>query len=396
MAFIADKKSSFIPDQEPSLIDKAPDWLVPGYTKSLVRGYNSVKNNITDTVSKPFPNDQSYPHTVSNPMFPALPIPIGNRTPRKDAKELAGMGVDTVATMGLTEGIPALFKGAKVLPEIASSAVKGISKPFTTIGSEITPMAEAEIVGRLKSMEPEALRAVGVPENSSKFAQKVKGLTSIKELPTEQAANDYFHKIISNVPNDVNIKPENFQKATTTAISKLEGGLLKSDPLADSLRTMLKNSEGGITKEQFLNARREINNLYGTKEEYKTILQPVKEALDKDVSLASADMGSSAPIKGARIMYKLPRELKKANAYMDKSNLGSNLQRQLEEASKMGNVQKREELSSLIGPKAPEIFKSIRKANIGKTVVKGAGGMALFSALPSGLKRTIFHILTGQ
>lgn len=420
------KGSKLPPDARPltqqneSLVDKAPNWLVSPLGKAAFKGYQAVREPLTDFATKtaPLPKLLSMLPERSFPDNPALNIFPGYQGAKtmfpeisgpKAARNVAGMGVDTLLTggisKGITYGVPTAINTVSKAPKAIFSAV---SRPFTEVGSEITPRVESLITSRLKSMEPEALTGVGVPKESVNFAKKVKSMTGIKELPTEAESGKFFHDVVESLPEDIKIEPENFKKALSQSVAEIESGLGKNHPVASSMRTMLNNLESPpstseaimrgasdvgrpLTKETYKATRRDINRLFGGNQEFNRFIQPLKEALDKDASLSAASAGVSAPMGRARIMYRLPKELSKAHTYMEKSNLGSNLQRQLEEAGKVGNVQKRDELAKLIGPESKEIFKQIRNIGFKKNAIKLIGGAGVVGSIPYLLKRAVGH-----
>lgn len=420
MALPDNEQESFLQEMEqpkgPSFEDVARTAVGPIYrpAKAMAQGYGAVKEAVTEPISHALPEGGvQFQISAPNPMFPASQIPLGKYTGRQALKELAGLGFDQAATFGLAKTPKLLGRLGRTADNVATSvlrriggissgdikATRELSREFGPefvfsktkakpeyIGREIRPKAESLIKKNVRTMQPDTLRAVGVPEESVKFSQKVKGMTGIKELPTEGEADKFFQKTIESLPDDINIEPTNFRKAAERAIAEIEPGLGKEHSLVKSIRTMingldsqvtdintLQRSGKPLTKEAFVATRRDINRLFGGNQEFNRFVQPLKEALDKDASLSAIERGVSAPIGRARTMYRLPRELKKAEAYVNKPNFSEAIESDIKTAARPENVGARESLQKVLGPEADPMMKDIQAQRIAKEFYASGG-----------------------
>lgn len=252
------------------------------------------------------------------------------------------------------------------------------------IGGELAPKVADIKKQRILSMEPESLKQVGVKPESIKFAQKVKGLTDIKTIPTEEAGNVAYKSIINSIPDDITIQPTNFRSALEKQLASAEGSLGKDPGLISQLRTMLNNLDKEtvgasdsiihgagkrgvpISKQTYEATRENLNRLFGGNEQMNRYIQPLKEALDKDASLAAADIGISAPMGRARIMYRLPRELSKARTVVDNPKFNEGVEAELRSISNPNRVAERENFRKMLGPEADAILAKLDSGKIAK------------------------------
>ena len=339
------------------------------------------------------------------PETPNLPTPLGGINPKSVVNFLGTTASDprTIAMASAPAGELATgLKGAgevgmqvlndvKRIPGQAFNAMKsaprnllrGVTRPFTKIGSEITPKVEGLVTSRIKSMNPEALNAIGVSPESNRIAQEVGQRVGLEELPSKTMADKYYQIASDSIPEDVKIPTTNLEKAISDPANQSRatqeiGKLLKRSNL-DEMGVMQKTP---LSKLEYQNIRKMLNNLDPTGE--TPAIQAVKHALDADAGTVSPEVAK------ANGTFQVSRELGKANKYIEKPNLGSSLQKQLEEGGKMGNVQKRAELSKLIGPEAKNIFKDIGRTKGLQRLIAAAGSVGLFGGLYKG-----FNAVTG-
>ena len=356
--------------------------------RKVGNAYGDIREGVQEGVSKMLPNspemERKQSLNIPNPMLPIMPMKVGEFTPRESAKELAGIGVDEVATLGAMGGARAAKGAAKGAFNAMKSVPSKLARPFTKIGAEITPRAEELITSRVRGMHPEALEALGVPNESRQIAKRVSERVGLDELPSREMADKYYGNVIESIPDDVQIGTSNLQQAVSDPANQSQA----TRKIKELLGRSRLNDKGvlesaPLSKQEYNDIRGMLNNMDPRGE--TPSIQSVKQALDADAEIVVPD------INKAKGTFQVSRELSKADKYLEKPNLGSNLQRQLEEAGKMGNVQKREEMSRLIGPEAEQIFKDIRKTQGVKALAKVAGSIGLFGG---GYK--VFNALTGK
>lgn len=252
------------------------------------------------------------------------------------------------------------------------------------IGNELAPKAAEIKRQRILSMEPDALSQVGVKQGDINFAKKVKGLTSVKTIPTQEEGDAFYESVIRSIPEDTKIPTDNLRNALNKSISGAEGGLGKDPNLVNKLKEILsdldRETTGAsdsimygagkrnlpITKQTYEATRRNLNRLFSDNPELNRFVQPLKEALDKDASLAAADVGVSAPMGRARLMYRLPRQLSKARTVVDNPNFNEVVEKEVREVANPLNVAKRENFRKLLGPEADDILAKLDSGKIAK------------------------------
>lgn len=401
-------------------------------------------------------------------MFPMTQIPMGSKTGRESVKELAKIGFDTAVTGGIGKiagKVPSFVKGASELP---GKAVGAITRPFTKLGSEITPIARQAMMDT--QLGPHGIDANEIARLTKEYGGSTGKISQrIREglLSKQEEAKGMYKSIEDSMAPDSVYNPESFVKSVDEALSKLEPVLGKEHPLVGSLSKMKndlmlppevdqasglpvmqlepspsvqvgKNKFRPIKRDELFNTRDRINQLFSSDPNVGRVLRGVKHGI-----YAPAEEAGIEGIPQAREAYKKAffdygdRYLDKYNQlklpensleqigtgsldeqkvqalqelesylgkpFMDESskinmlrdfeskNPASKVQTSLEHAGKLGNVQARKELSAEIGPKAPQIFKDIRKNNAVKGLLKTAGTIGLF-----GSGWNVFNSLSGK
>jgi len=384
--------------------------------KAIGKGYVGIRDAVTQPLADAVPDVSTRLPMPTRPFLPQelltpsqnYPLQMQDVSGKQVAKDLGGMAFDQVATLGLAKGIPAFAKGADKLATSTFRRIGGLTsgdikstRALTAehgpsfvfnktkakpeyVGREILPKASKAIKSNIRAMEPSALKEAGVPEKSIKFSQKVKGLTGIKELPTKEAGDEFFQKVVNEIPDDVQIRPDNLKKALQRSIAEVESGAGRDPRIVKPMRDMLReletqdmdintvtNRPAVMDKSKYIATRRNLNSLFGGDEEMNRFIQPLKEAMDKDASLASADTGKSAPMGRARTMYRLPRELQKAETYVNKPNFDEALESELRQASNPEKVSLRETIKGLAGKESDPILKDLEAQRLAKEYYGG-------------------------
>lgn len=364
--------------------------------EAIGQGYMGLRGKVQDAAASIVPDGRSVPVSVPNPAFPFAPqtnIPMGSFTPKEGVRELAGMGMDQLATLGL-----------EAAPGVAGAAVKGADKGLTSIlrrvagmtssdvkagrsltgkygagflfsktkakpeflGRELSPKATELASSRVRGMEPEALREIGISSESNDIAQGLKSRFGLSELPSEGAADDFFANVVNAAPDDAVIMPERFLAALQENIDKFHPGDLKYfRSLTESQPSTVEAMLGGtgktmrpLSKSEFLNLRGYVNRL--TQAGDNPFAQAIKSALDTDASTAIPQL---AEAKG---VFQLSRELPKAQKYLDKADLSKQMQGKLEQAANPKNVQARESLGRLLGDESGPLMDELQAQRLAK------------------------------
>jgi len=272
----------------------------------------------------------------------------------------------------------------------ASKLFKGGVERTDYVGRELAPRVSALAKESVESLEPNALRAIGVPEDVIEDAVKVKKQYGLKKLPTIDEADDFFEQVVNQDPFNGEIEPSKFKAKLGQSISKLEAGLGKEHPIVKSMRFMLGNLERSpssaesihtgagkigrnLTKEEYLATRRDINRLFTNNKELDSFIQGLKETLDSD----AAQSGITGT-KRARDIYRVSREVTKARNFVDKAELLSEkgAQSQLLSAQDPKRVVEKDIIRALTGGDASEILDLLE------------GNKILSTSGPEGIGRT--------
>lgn len=243
---------------------------------------------------------------------------------------------------------------------------KGKSKP-EYVGREISPKASELARGRVSSMEPEALREIGVSPEATQIAQDVKGKFGLKEFPTKAKADELFDTVINSAPPESRISPDNLSKA----IGELEAqGLdlrefkgiksaIQGNP--NSTEAVMRGSSkrlNQLTPDEYRNLRTYLNNL--TDNGNNPFFQKLKSALDMDAESVIPQLSE------AKGVFQVSRELPKAENYLDKTKLPEEMSRRLESGADPKNVNVRESLGRLLGPEGESLVKDTQAQRLSK------------------------------
>ena len=330
----------------------------------------------------------------------AIPL-LSNMFKKEDVGNVAtGVGIDVAAGVGgaLMEPLAAktavgAIKGAdknitsllrrisgqsssdiKLLRQLEAEQGRGFvlnktkSKP-EYVGREISPKSAELARSRVSSMEPEALREIGVTPESTNIAQDVKGKFGLKEFPTKAKADELFDDVINSAPPESRIQPNNL----SNAIQELESqgvslrelkGIKSSITGSPSTTEAIQSGKGagqrlnGLSPDEYRNLRTYLNNL--TDSGSNPFFQKLKSALDAD---AEAVIPKLSEAKG---VFQVSRELPKAETYLDKTKLPEEMSRRLESASQPENVNVRESLNRLLGPDGESLVADAQAQRLSK------------------------------
>lgn len=218
------------------------------------------------------------------------------------------------------------------------------SKP-EYVGREISPKASELASSRVRSMEPEAMREIGIGSEDVALSQELKNKFGIGEFPTKSSADEFFETTIRSAPEDIEIIPNNLRDALADPANKIDNKSA-SQLLEGIIRrrrdTGLGVLEGQpISKSEFEQIRATLNNLDPNGE--IPGVQAIKQALDADASTVIPELAS------AKGRFQLSRQVPKAELYLDKTKLNKEMSSMLNTASESKNVSARESLKRLLG-----------------------------------------------
>lgn len=370
--------------------------------KELAKGYGAVREGFSEGISSVLPDGgPSFPMSAPNPMFPASQIPFGRKTGRESLKELAGIGFDELATLGVAKaprmagravktadkGITSILRriGGKTAgdikntrslarefgPEYVFSKTK--SKP-EYVGREIAPKATDIASSRVRSMEPEALREIGVSPEATDIAQNVKGRFGLQEFPTKSQADEFFENVINSAPEEARIQPNNILKAiddleaqgvNLREFKQIKQSLIGQPSTEQAVFSGASKQARQLNPQEYKNLRAFINDL--TEGGNNPFFQKVKTALDMD---AEAVIPQLSEAKG---VFQVSRELPKAEGYLNKTSLGKEMQGKLEGASAPKNVEQRLGLKRILGDEAEPLLKDLEAQRLAKEWYGGIG-----------------------
>ena len=217
------------------------------------------------------------------------------------------------------------------------------SKP-EYLGREISPKAAELASSRVRSMEPDAMREIGIGSEDTALAQELKAKFGLKEFPTKSSAEDFFANTIDSVPDDIQINTANLERAFSDPANKLDKDTHRL--VKDILDRRNFNEIGGLdktpmSKQEFQQVRAMLNNL-DPKGEIPGV-QAIKQSLDSGLSDI---LPQFAEAKG---LFQLSHQVPKAELYLDKTKLDKEMSGMLNTASEAKNVNARESLSRLLG-----------------------------------------------
>lgn len=341
---------------------------IGGFLASLVTPTNLVLTAATGGSNKLVTPKLAEPVLKPVSKVPGILARFGANVETKPIKNLRNI-MDRI-------GASKLFKG-------------GVERP-DYVGRELAPRVSKLAKESVESLEPNALRAIGVPEDVIEDAVKVKKEYGLKKLPTIDEADDFFEQVVNQDPFNGEIVPSQFKAKLGQSIAKLEAGLGKEHPIVKSMRFMLDNLERNptssesirtgvgkigrnLTKDEYLATRRDINRLFTNNKELDSFVQGLKEALDSD----AAQSGITGT-KRARDIYRVSREVTKARNFVDKAELLSEkgAQSQLLSAQDPKRVVEKDIIKALTGSESGEILDLLE------------GNKILSTSGPEGIGRT--------
>src|SRR3990167_702036 len=377
--------------------------------KPVVQTYGAVREAITEPISELVPNKPMTTYdTVRLDAEPLTKIAmqfgrnIGSgrkpfdyqhgdylkpreTTTKQATKDLAGMGFDQLATLGLAKGIPSSAKGTdKLLTSIlrriggkTSGDIKSTRElargpiefdPFSKtkakpqyLGREIAPKATELASRRVRSMEPEALREIGISSEDTALAQRLKQKHGLKEFPTKASADEFYARTRASAPSDAQIPTDSLEKALLNPENRLDSSSMRN---ISKYLNRTRINELGVTEKvplspsEYDKIRGMLNNLDPTGE--TPAVQAIKSALD-------SDFGKVVPeIAGAKGRFQLSRQVPKAELYLDKTALFKTIQSKLETATTPKNVEDRLSLKRLLGEKSEPLLKDLEAQRLAK------------------------------
>ncbi len=391
-SMVASMQTSSTKPVKPSLGEEIVKNVVPIYrpAKALAQGYNAVRESVTEPISHLMPEGgQEFPIKVPNPLLPTMPIKVGDYSGRESVKELAGLGFDQAVTGGLGKGIPALVKGGdKTLTSILRRVggmgpdeiknTRGLAREFgpdfvfsktkakpAYLEQEIAPKASELASGRVRSMEPDAMREIGIGSEDVQLAQELKSKFGFTEFPTESAAKDYFRQVINSAPKDSRIVPTKTLESLEKIIGRVDAdevaklrSFLEVDPNAEQALFGTGKRVAELSPADYQNLRAYVNDL--TENGKNSFFQQVKNALDEDASAVIPE------ITRAKGMFQLSQQVPKAEPYLDKVKLTEEIGNRLNTGSKQERATVRKSLGRLLGPQGETLIKDTTAQSLAK------------------------------
>lgn len=222
--------------------------------------------------------------------------------------------------------------------------------------TEISPKAADVASQRVKSMEPEALREIGVSPESTEIAQNVKGKFGLSEFPTKSKADEFFDTVINSAPPESRITPKNLSSVLDEISShtnprefeSVRRAIKRPQSSEEALFGLTPGKLKDLTPDEYKNLRAFLNDM--TDSGNNPFFQRLKNALDMD---AEAVIPQLSEAKG---VFQVSRELPKAEAYLDKTRLPNEMASKLKTASQPENVNLRQSLNRLLGPEGEKII----------------------------------------
>ena len=380
---------STLPKQDNRGRDMALQAVFPGAAAikpamAVAKGYGQLRESISEPLSHIVP-EGGPKHQVTVPISPGINIPAGQYTGREAIKEVAGMGVDQLATLGLGKLAPMAAKftdknltsllrrvagqsssdiklGRELMREGGVGAVlsKQKAKP-AYLGREIAPKAADVAAGRVKSMNPNAMREIGIPTEDVQLAQDLKGKFGLQEFPTKSAADDFYSNVINSAPDDVQIPTENLKQVVSSPdiqIDKQAKRYIEQFIGRSRMNPAGTLDEVPLSKVEYQNIRGMLNSIDPQGE--TPAIQAIKQALDSD---AEKVIPGIAEAKGR---FQLSRQTPKAEVFLDKARADEEMGRRMSQGQAPENVQVRESLSRLLGPEGDPLIKQVEGQRIAK------------------------------
>lgn len=363
----------------------------PGfYAGNAVGGvYNQAKEAISNKVASYVPQGPKTPITMPNPLLPIQSFQVGETDSKDSAKQLTGMALDEIATVGLVKApkaIKFLSKGADkgitaLLRRIGGTSSGDIksgrslmekygvgyvmsklkAKP-EYLGREIAPKATEVAHSAVNSMQPSAMREIGISEDSTKIAQDIKGEFGLNEFPTTSKADKIYKNVIDSAPDDLEILPKNLD-----AVLSETGGSLSHSAQKEIKRIVSDRARSaedpyrlgtGLSKKEYNYIRGIINDEIQAGNNVGA--QAIKEALDTDAEAVIPGL------KKAKGIFQVSRNTEKAEGYLDKMSLGKEMESKLRSAEAPKNVALKGSLKRLLGDKAGPLLDDLEAQRLAR------------------------------
>lgn len=231
------------------------------------------------------------------------------------------------------------------------------------IGKNLVPKAKEMIKSNVDNMNPDTLKQIGVKPDVIQDIEGIKKDFSLKKLPTEEEADNFFEQVTKQSPFEGGIKPDEFTKNVQSVIDEVKPGLGKEHSLIKPLEAIQSDLKKNpfITKRQYIATRRNLSSLISGNPEDDRLIYQIKESLDND----AAHSGITG-ISKAKAMYKLSKETGKVDTYLNNPKLGEQLQSQIKKSSNPQEIQSRESLKNLIGQEPEQGLPGIDRERIAK------------------------------
>lgn len=234
------------------------------------------------------------------------------------------------------------------------------SKP-AYLNREITPKATELAQGRVRSMNPEAMREIGISPEDTSTAQRLKDINSIQEFPTKASADEFYSRMFHETPSDVQIPTTSLERAylqnrdslSPSLASKIESYTNRTT--SSGLGTLEK---APMTKDEYASLRDLLNNV-DPKGEIPAI-QSIKSGLDNDFSVINPK------INEAKDIFQLANNTPKIEPYLNKTTLDENIASRLEKASEPKNTIVADSLKRLLGEESTPLIDDARAQRLAK------------------------------
>lgn len=234
------------------------------------------------------------------------------------------------------------------------------SKP-AYLNREITPKATELAQGRVRSMNPEAMREIGISPEDTATAQRLKDINSIQEFPTKASADEFYARMFHETPSDVQIPTTSLERAylqnrdslSPSLASKIESYTNRTT--SSGLGTLEK---APMTKDEYASLRELLNNV-DPKGEIPAI-QSIKSGLDNDFSVINPK------INEAKDIFQLANNTPKIEPYLNKTTLDENIASRLEKASEPKNTIVADSLKRLLGEESTPLIDDAKAQRLAK------------------------------
>lgn len=306
--------------------------------------------------------------------------PIG---PQERAGQAVGGALGGAVVGGAIRGGPRVFKAMKRIgrsirktvnppvpfeerlagrtAQIEGELSQNLDTQSKNIGENLAPKAAEIIHQRVNSMEPEAMRAIGISSEDVALAQGLKKKFGLKEFPTKSSADKFYSDMVKNTPENVEIPTKQLEASISDPANRLDShttAMIKRVLNKSRLNKVGTVEQVPMTKAEYQSIRGTLNSIDPTGE--MPNVQAVKRALDDD-------FGKVQPlIEEAKGRFQLSRQIGKAEKYLDKNNLAKEMQGELTSASRPENIQGKMNLRQKLGKHGEEIMSQLESGEISK------------------------------